>query len=122
MTVEAKKTTDYRKAEVWGKKALFSNFRPDLETLPAGVVAYDLREGEPGDEHNEFGEPCPPSVSIAKNVLVNHFGTILVLEKIEAVEVEERMLEEDDWGFFDDEVSLRDGILWLAGPNQDLQF
>ena len=115
MSVDARTTNDFRKAEFFGRKALFSNFRLEPGTLPASVVAYYLREGEQEEEeYNEHGEPCPPNLSIAKNVFVNHFGTVLFMEKIAMVETEETTLGEVDWEFLNNEVPLAEGIRWLA--------
>lgn len=47
----------------------FTNIRIDRNTIPEGMYAYDLREGD-------NGEFC----TIEKNVMVNHGGTI-ILEK-----------------------------------------
>jgi len=106
------KTRQFRKAEFLGRKALFTDLRLARETVPNGIAAYDLREGD-GPEYNEYGEPLPPSLSIAPSVIVNHFGTILVAGRFESVEHEERALDENDWGFGSIEVSLAEGISWL---------
>ena len=96
----------FRKMEIFGNKALFSNSRIAETTIPAGLIAYELRENDNKADYNEHGEPLPPLLSIAKSVLIDHFGTVLVREKFEIVELGEILLGENDWSFGDEEMSL----------------
>lgn len=63
---------DFCEASFGGYSALFTEERIDRASLPEGIYAYDIRNGE----GNDFGtiEPC---------VTVNHTGTILTRQPIE---------------------------------------
>jgi hypothetical protein len=59
--------------ELFGKPALFSNFRIDRATVPKGFSCYDLR----GSDHDP-GKP----ITVENHVTVNHVGTVIVPEAI----------------------------------------
>ena len=54
--------------ELFGKHVLFTNFRIDRGTVPAGWHCYDIRGSD-----DDFGELA----TLEPNVLVNHAGSIL---------------------------------------------
>lgn len=72
MYVDAR-TEEYEEIELFGKPALFSNFRIDRDTVPAGWYCYDLR-----------GSDCDPGkpVTIQEFVVVNHAATVLTPEPV----------------------------------------
>jgi len=100
--------------EILGRRALFSNFRMEAESIPDGLSWYELREGVPQEEYNEFGESNPPTLSIAKSVWCDHFGTIILRDPIQEAEKGEFEICDDDWGFLGDEVRLNKGVQWLS--------
>ena len=55
---------------------LFTNLRIDRKTLPEGMYAYDIRDCDSNGR-------CE---SIAKHVLVNHWGTIITPNQIQSLE------------------------------------
>lgn len=67
----------YEHIELFGKPALFSNYRIDKSTVPAGLYCYDLRGSD-----RDPGQP----VSIEQNVLVNHAGCVLLPEALDIPE------------------------------------
>lgn len=67
--------------EILGRKALFSDLRIGREAIPRNLIAYELRENYTERDYNEYAEPLPPSLSIAKSVLVDYFGTVLLGKK-----------------------------------------
>lgn len=67
------KDGDYMEVELFGKPALFSNYRIIRETVPKGLYCYDLR----GSDYDP-GDP----IAVEPFVGVNHAGTVLTLEPI----------------------------------------
>ena len=63
----------YMEVEVLGKPALFTSIRLDYESVPDNLYIYEVR-------HDDDGGADP--VQIAKRILVNHFGTIIMAEEI----------------------------------------
>lgn len=63
-----------QEVEVFGKKALFSNGRIDVDTLPTGLYCYDLRGSD-----EDVGIPA----TIEENVTVNHAGCIITTEPMD---------------------------------------
>ena len=66
-------TEDFEHIELFGKPALFSNFRIDRSTVPDGWFCYDVRGSD-----NDPGR----LVTLEVSVIVNHAGTILSPEEI----------------------------------------
>lgn len=66
---------EYEVITLFGKPALFTNGRIDKSVLPEGVYAYDLRG-------SDYDPGCP--MYIEDHVRVNHAGTILTLEPLDA--------------------------------------
>ena len=64
---------NYDAVTIFGKPALFTDWRIDRDTVPHGLYHYELRH-----EDEDWGSPC----QIAKGILVNFFGTILTAEPI----------------------------------------
>ena len=71
---EKLKENKFQEVEVFDKKALFSNERIDVDTLPDGLYCYDLRGSD-----EDFGIP----VTIEENVTVNHAGCIITTEPVD---------------------------------------
>ncbi len=63
----------FEKIEINNREALFTNDRIDRSKVPQGYYAYDIRHD---DDDSSVAE------TIEKNVTTNHFGSILVKEKI----------------------------------------
>lgn len=105
-------TATYRKANFLGRKALFTDMRLSRDALPSELYLYELRENEYSPEYNRHGEPKPPQLSIAKSVVCNYFGSVVLLSTIDSIEKAEKSLGED-WGLSDNEISLTEGLSWL---------
>jgi hypothetical protein len=63
----------YEEITVLNKPALFTGGRIDRQTVPVGLYAYDVRHDD-----DQQGIPC----QIAKYIMVNHWGTILLTEPL----------------------------------------
>lgn len=63
----------FEHVELFGKPALFTNFRIDRATVPKGFFCYDLR-----------GSDCDPDrpITVENQVGVNHAGTVLTPEAV----------------------------------------
>lgn len=81
---------------VFDKPYLFTDMRIDRDTLPEGAVAYDVRD-------NCDGEFC----QIKEFVLVNHWGTIIGLDRI-LMAFDGVTVNPDDWGFNGDALTWRE--------------
>lgn len=117
MSINANQET-FMIMEILGRRGLFSNSRIETESIPDGLSWYELREGVLQEEYNEFGEPNPPTLSIAKSVWCDHFGTIILRDPIQEAEKGELEIGENDWGFLGGEVCLDKGIQWISQPVQ----
>lgn len=84
----------YEGFSIFGREALFTNYRIDRSTVPEGLYAYDLR-----DECD--GEIC----QLKSHVLVNHWGTILVREPFEGA-AEGIEVTPDDYGYEGETLTL----------------
>ena len=79
----------YERVQVFGKTAFFTNERIQRDSVPEGLCQYEVR-------HDDCcqGIPC----EVAKGVLVNFWGTLLMTEEL--LEVDKygyRYISEDDW-------------------------
>lgn len=82
------------KVRVLDKPALFHDLRLDRDTVPEGMYLYEVRHDDEG-----LGE----IVQIARGILVNHFGSLLMTEPIELpssgyLDID----EEKDWEWLDE--------------------
>ena len=77
----------YQEIELFEKPGLFSNGRIARDDLPEGVYCYDLRgsDDDPGDP-----------VSVEEKVMVNHAGSVLLIEPLELPETGYLMLTEEE--------------------------
>lgn len=66
----------WEKVEVLNREGLFTELRVDRNSIPKGWHMYEVRHGD-----NDWGEP----VEIARGILVNHFGTLLVKEPFDLI-------------------------------------
>ena len=73
MSIDAAKEI-YEHIELFGKPALFSNFRIDKGTVPQELYCYDLRGSD-----NDPGIP----ISLERTVAINHAGCIIIAENID---------------------------------------
>lgn len=71
MGVNAMEET-YEPVELLGKPALFTNARIDRDTIPSGLFACDIREGDGGR-----------AATAEKTVTVNHMGTVILAEPLD---------------------------------------
>ena len=65
------KEIKWEKVEVLGKEGLFTDYRVNRDTIPEGYFMYEIR-------HDDDCQGDP--VQIAKWVMVNFWGTLLVKE------------------------------------------
>lgn len=89
---------DYECFEILGHDALFTNLRIDRKTLPEGLYAYDIRDSDYCD-----GTPS----ELCNFVLVNHWGTVIVKEKIEGAN-EGVILNEMDYNYLGEDMTLEE--------------
>lgn len=87
---------DYERFEILGRDALFTCLRIDRKTLPEGLYAYDIRDSDYCD-----GTPS----ELCNFVLVNHWGTVIVKEKIEGAD-EGVILNEMDYNYLGEDMTL----------------
>ena len=79
----------YEQVTVLGREAIFTDLRVSRDSVPKGFSCYEVR-------HDDEGQGNP--VEIAKGILVNFYGTLLVQGSLEQVEKEGYcFIEEDDW-------------------------
>ena len=64
----------YEEVTILGKPALFTDWRLDRPTIPDGVYCYELRHGD-----ENWGEP----VELARYIVINYYGTVLIREPIQ---------------------------------------
>ena len=79
----------YERVQVFGKTGFFTNERIQRDSVPEGIYQYEVR-------HDDCcqGIPC----EVAKGVLVNFWGTLLMTEEL--LEVDKYgywYISEDDW-------------------------
>ena len=91
MTVNAS-TEEFQHVELLGKYALFTNGCIDCSTVPEGGYCYDIRG--PDDDPGELRY-------IEESVMVNHAGSVLMLEKLE-LPPSGRLDARDAFGFLDE--------------------
>ena len=109
MTKIHAKEGDWEKVEVLDQVGLFSPYRIDRETIPAGWYVYDVR-------HDDECQGDP--VQICKWVAVNHWGTLLVKKPFNLTPSafnDNAYLDinpEEDWGYLDE-----DGDPFAEGEN-----
>lgn len=89
---------DYERFEILGHDALFTSLRIDRKTLPEGFYAYDIRDSDYCD-----GTPS----ELCDFVLVNHWGTVIVKEKIEGAD-EGIVLEDKDYNYLGENITLEE--------------
>ena len=87
--------TDYERFEILGHDALFTCLRIDRKTLPEGLHAYDLHDEDPA------GEIC----ELKGQVMVNHWGTVILKEKIDGA-YEGIDLAKNDYNYLGEEMTL----------------
>lgn len=64
---------NFEEVMVLGKPAIFTSLRIDAHTVPTELYLYEVRHDD-----DSLGDP----VQIAKNIVVNHWGTIIVREPL----------------------------------------
>lgn len=82
----------YTEIRLFGRPALFNDMRLDPSTVPKGLFLYEVRYDD------ETGVP----VQIAKNILANHFGTVLIGEQLKIPDNGYLDIEASkDWDYYD---------------------
>lgn len=66
-------TMDFEEVNVFEKPALFTPLRIDRCTVPQGYYLYEVRHDDDG-----LGD----AVQIARNIVVNHWGSIITQDEI----------------------------------------
>lgn len=94
-------TEEYEVITLFGKPALFTNARIDKSVLPEGVYAYNLR----GSDY----DPGYP-IYIEDHVCVNHAGTVLTLEPLDANNEPVFMAIGDEMNFVGEKMTLPEFI------------
>ena len=64
----------FDEAVIFGKPALVTGFRVDRNSIPEGCHLYSIRHDDDG-----LGYP----VQLAKDILVNHFMSVVTLDKLD---------------------------------------
>ena len=100
--ISVKEVDDWRKVTINGIPMLFTDYRINRSTVPAGIHAYDIRAGD--DSENDFAtlELC---------VMANHTGTVLAKRRIP---MPDGYLQIADYGLEDD-TTLDE---WLNSRNE----
>ena len=93
----------YQAVELFGKPALFSNWRIDRDKLPEGLYVYDLR----GSDY----DPGMP-VTLESHVTVNHAASVITAAPIELPEQGFLYLGEDGLNFTGGEQTVKE--FWHA--------
>lgn len=73
MTRHTAISEDFEEVTILGKPALFTPIRIDRSTVPSGYYLYEVRHDDDG-----LGD----AVQIARNILVNHWGSIITHDEI----------------------------------------
>lgn len=66
-------TMDFEEVTIFEKPALFTPLRIDCGTVPQGYYLYEVR-------HDDDGQG--DAVQIARNIVVNHWGSIITQDEI----------------------------------------
>lgn len=71
--ISIQEVDEWREATINDIPMLFTDYRIDRSTVPAGIHAYDIRAGD--DAENDFA-------TLEPSVMANHTGTVLVKRPI----------------------------------------
>lgn len=83
----------YEQIKIFGKEALFSDVRIQRESVPEELIQYEVRHDDEGGTPTE----------VAKGILVNFFGTLLVKGGLHQLEEEgNKFVGERDWSYTGD--------------------
>lgn len=91
---------DWELFRIFGRDALFSNYRIDRSTVPKQLYAYDLR-----DRDDLSGIPS----ELKSRVTANHMGTVLVKAPFENAD-DGIIINLEDYDFVGGECDVRDFI------------
>ena len=80
----------FESVELFGKPALFTMMRIDRQSVPPGLFVYDIRNGDNGNP-----------ATLEKNVLVNHYGTVILNRPIALTRGDYRRATSKDFNFGD---------------------
>lgn len=102
---------DWEAFELFGRKALFSNYRIDRDSVPDGLYAYDLRDAD-----DLSGTPS----EVKSVVTVNHMGTVVTGRPIENADVGVE-ISETDYNFVGFEMDIGEFADWMRSLEGDDQ-
>ena len=94
MAIDATTERHWEVVEVFDKPALFICLRVDRKTVPEGLYACDIRHDDDCQ-----GIAC----EIARFIMVNHWGTVLMLEPLDLGDKGFLLMTEDDINYGVDE-------------------
>lgn len=101
---------DWEMFEIFGEKALFSNYRIDRDTIPEGLFAYDLR-----DDDDQSGTPR----EIKDFVLVNHYGTVVMKSRIQGDTRNGTLVGDDDFSFAGGNMTIEEFMAWKNSDTEE---
>lgn len=64
---------DFEEVTIFDKPALFTPLRIERDTVPRGYFSYEVRHDDDG-----MGD----AVQLARNIIVNHWGTLITRDEI----------------------------------------
>ena len=93
----------YDEVTVLGTPALFTDWRVDRATIPAGMFLYEVRHAD-----SDWGDPC----QLAWGILVNFYGTILTAKPMDIPESGYLDFESGDWAYVEDNACATIPEFW----------
>ena len=121
------KTPTYQTAEVLGQPAIFTDYRIEHKSVPDGYYLYEVRHAD-----EDWGDPC----QLARNVMVNYYGTIITHTPIQLppygmldFDSEQFYFTDEDWNtlekFMETHPAEKKDMMEFSGMNEhdhDLVF
>ncbi len=96
----------YEQVEVFGQRALFTEERLIKDSVPERFSVYEVRHDDDG-----MGYPA----EIARGILVNFYGTLLVEDSLPKVDEDGRIVvEEEDWGYIGERTCTLEEYLFAG--------
>lgn len=102
----------YEQVEIFGKKALFSDERIDMDSVPKGFSLYEVRHDDDGVGHPK---------EIARGILVNFYGTLLIEDGLpEADKSGWVLVEDEDWQYIGERICTLEEY-FLQGNSKQME-
>ena len=93
----------YKKIRLFNSPALFTEWRVIRDTVPTGMTLYELRHAA-----ENWNKPC----QLAKRIVVNYYGSILIPTPIQLAPDGGREIVKGDWRYTrNTEISITDFLL-----------